>query len=429
MNKITVILLLAAFTIFHSAIAQIKTDNSKIDILLIRGDYKKVIDTCKLILAADTLNSEIYYKMGLAYQNYLREDKSFDCFLKASSISPENNLYKFMVAKGYYAKGKTKQAKPILESLYKSDTTNWSYAYYLTSIYMQDKSYDESLKIYQRFYDNDSSDYVIIDKIGFVYLRMGFYPTAIEYYNRSLALNKVNISSIKNLSFLYASTRRADTALKLLARGIEIDSTDLDLYIRRAALNFSYNYTKRAMDDYLKILATGDSTVLYIKRVGIGYSNNFQPVKAIEYFLIAFKKDSSDFEVSNFLARNYQKINDLKSSAYYYRSILRTLEPAVVRLSFNYVSLAEILKSDGFYTESIESYLKGQKYLPDMNIDMNIANIYDEKLNDIPNALHYYQLFMDRYKTNKIRFSPKYVEAIKSRVDYLKEKQALTEKK
>ena len=176
-----------------------------------------------------------------------------------------------MVAKGYYVKGKNKLARPLLENLCAADSMNWTYAYYLTSIYMQEKMYDESLKVYQRFYNRDSTDCVILDKIGFALLRKGFYPTAIEYYNKSLAMNRENISSIKNLSFLYASTLRADTALKLLTMGIEIDPTDLDLYIRRAELNFSYNYTKRALDDYLKIMATGDSTVLYIKRAGIGY--------------------------------------------------------------------------------------------------------------------------------------------------------------
>lgn len=424
MKRITLILLLAVFVITFSTFAQTKTDYSKIDMMLVRGEYNRVVDTCNQILAIDSLNSEIQYKKGMAYQNFLPDDKSFDCFLIASSLAPDNKLYKFMVAKGYYGKGKYKQAKPLLESLCAADTVNWAYAYYMTSIYMQEKKYDESLKIYQRFYNRDSSDYVILDKIGFALLRMGLYPTAIEYYNKSLALNKGNIASIKNLSFLYASTLRSDTALKLLTMGIEIDSTDLDLYIRRAALNFSYNYTKRALDDYLKILATGDSTVLYLKRAGIGYSNNFQPKKAIEYLLFAFKKDSSDYEVSNYLAKNYEKINDLKNSAYYYRSVIRNLDPVLMQLSFSYVSLAGILKSDGKYKDAIDNFLKGQKFGPDMNINMIIANIYDESLNDIPNAIRYYQLFLNNYKSSKMHFTPKYVEAIQKRVDFLKEKQA-----
>jgi tetratricopeptide (TPR) repeat protein len=429
MKKISLFLVVALTLSFAVASGQNGRDYSKIDIKLIHGEYIKVIDTCNQILAGDSLNSEIYYKMGLAYQNLMHDDKSFDCFLKASSISPENTLYKYMVAKGYFSKGKNKLARPLLESLCEADSMNWSYAYYLTSIYMQEKMYDESLRVYQRFYERDSSDYVILDKIGFAFLRKGFYPTAIEYYNRSLALNEKNISSLKNLSFLYASTLRADTALKLLTRGIEIDPADLDLYVRRAELNFSYNYTKRALDDYLKILATGDSTVLYLKRAGIGYSYNLQPEKAIEYLLIAYTKDSSDYEVSTYLARNYQKLNNYKKSAYYYRSIIRTLDPVLMQLSLNYVSLAYILKSDGLYKEAIDNFLKGQKIRPDPNIYMIIANIYDEKLNNIPDAIYYYQLFIDGFKSSKMKFTPEYVASIQKRIDYLKEKQTTGIKK
>ena len=127
--------------------AQNKTDYSKIDMMLIRSDFNRAIDSCKQILALDTLNSEIYYKLGLAYQNQVPDDKSFDCFLKAATLSPENSKYSFMVAKYYYNNGKVKQAEPLLLNLCAKDTMNWPYAYYLTSIYMQRGRYDESIKI------------------------------------------------------------------------------------------------------------------------------------------------------------------------------------------------------------------------------------------------------------------------------------------
>ncbi len=429
MKKLILILAIFASLYFPNAFAQTSPDYSKIDIMLGRGEYNRVIDTCKLILSADSLNDVIYYKMGLAYQNFLPDDKSFDCFLKASALAPDNKVYKFMVAKGYNNRGKSKMAIPILESLYESDTLNWTYAYHLTTLYMTEKKYNESLKIYQRFYEKDSLDYVILDKIGFALLRKGFYPTAIEYYNKSLAINPKNIGSIKNLSFLYASTWQADTALQLLTMGIKIDSTDLDLYIRRAALNFSYNYTKRALDDYLLIMATGDSTLLYIKRAGIGYHYNLQNEKAVEYLKIAFRKDSTDIEVSTFLARSYERMKDYKNSAWYYRSIIRNLDPYLMQLSYAYISLAQTLNTAGLYKEAIDNYLTGQKFGPNRNTDMIIANIYDEKLNDIPNALRYYQRVLNNYKNDKIPPSSKYYESVQKRVDYLKEKQATPVKK
>jgi tetratricopeptide (TPR) repeat protein len=420
MKKLFLFLVFGTLVVLKPVSAQTIPDYSKIDILLVRGDYKKVIDTCLMILKTDSLNPDLHFKMGLAYQNLLQDDKSFECFLKASVINPGSSSYSFMVAKGYFSKGKTNLAKPLLHNLFLNDTLNWTYAYYLTSIYMQEKNYLEALNVYMQFYDRDSTDYALLDKIGFALLRMGFYPTAIKYYNKSLAINKQNVSSIKNLSFLYASTLRVDTALKLLTMGMTIDTTDMDLHIRRAALNFSMNYTKRALDDYLKILATGDSTVLYLKRSGIGYSNNLQPKEAIKYLRLALNKDSSDVETCNFLARNYTTLKDYKSSAFYYRHIIKTLNPFNVQTNMSYYLLAESLKNDGKYEEAISNYLLFQKFRSDLNIDLTIANIYDEKLKNFPKAIYHYELYLRNLKIIKPNASSDYTETIRKRLEYLK---------
>ena len=79
-------------------------DSAKIDLMLIRGEYAKVVDTCRQILGTDSTNAVIWYKMGLAQQNIMPDTGSFSCFLKASGYAPENRLYKFTVAKNYFNK-------------------------------------------------------------------------------------------------------------------------------------------------------------------------------------------------------------------------------------------------------------------------------------------------------------------------------------
>lgn len=427
MKRITLAILLAIIVLPFSIFAQVKSDNSKIDIMLIRGDYKEVIDTCQMILSSDTLNSEIYYKMGLAYQNLIIDDKSFECFLHAAKISPGNNTYSFMVAKTYYNKGKPNLAKPILQKLCAVDSMNWVYAYYLTSILMQETRYDESLEIYNRFYQQDTLNYIFLDKIGFAYLRKGNFDTSIEYFNRSLAINNRNVTTLKNIAYLWAVTYKIDTAIQILTRAIELDPADIDLYVRRASMNYSKNYTKRALDDYLKVLGSGDSSFLYLKRVGVGYTNNFQPKEAVEFLLKAYSKDSSDYEVSNYLAQNYQKLKDLKNSAYYYRHIIKTINPVMQQLRMTYYLLAEVLKSDGLYKEAITYYLQGQEFNSESNITLIVANLYDEKLKDIPKAIHYYELYLENTKNLKLNNrSAEYVDSIKKRLDYLKNQKTVS---
>ncbi len=422
MKRIVITLILSSVFIFLSVYAHSQTDNSKIDILLIKGDYVKVADTCKLILLTDSLNSEIWYKMGLAYQNLLSEEKALDCFSKAVTISPDNNKYTFILAKSFFDMGEPNQAKPVLLRLCELDSMNWTYAYYLTSIYMQEGKYKESIKIYDRFYKQDTSNYVFLDKIGFANLRMGDYNYAIGMFNKSLTLNKKNLNSIKNLAFLYASTNKIDTAIQLLTNGMVIDPTDMDLYVRRANIYYLIQSYKKALNDYLTILSSGDSTFLYLKRAGIAYSNTLQPKEAIRYLKLASVKDSSDYETASYLGRNYYNLNYPKKSIFYYKRVIRILTPITRQMGIASIMLAEAQKADGLYKDAINTYLGSLKLSSDLNLYMIIANLYDEKLKDTTKAIKYYELFLNKIKTDKIPYKSDYVESIKERKEFLKEK-------
>jgi len=419
MKRIFILSLLLLFVISNPGLTQNKHDNSEIDIMLLRGDFKRVIDTCKQILGSDTLNADVYYKLGLAYQNLFFDDKSFDCFLKAVAISPDNNNYNFTVAKSYFNRGKSNKAKPILLKLCAGDSVNWPYAYYLTSIYMQEGKYDESIRIYTRFYNQDPQNYVFTDKIGFAYLRKGDFKKAIDLYNRSLSIKPDNLNAIKNLAYLYTGIK-VDTSLKLLEKGILTDSTDMDLYARRAALNFTiFNYTK-ALDDYLRIINAGDSSVMNLKRAGIGFTVNHQSKEAIQFLLKAYEKDTADFETISYLAQNYAILKDLKTSAYYYNCKIKLLNNGLPQLGLTYILLGEVLKSDNRFNVSVAAYIKSQEYRSDSNIIMIIANLYDEKLGNVPKAIHYYEMYLRKENNNKNEYAAEYNESIRKRIEALK---------
>jgi len=408
------------FFMINQLLSQNVIKNSGIDLMLVRGDYEKAIDTCKLILTYDSLNPEIYYKLGIAYQNTLDDEQSLNCYYKAARLKPESRVYNFSLAKAYYTQGKFSLAEPLLINLSSLDSTKWLYAYYLSSIYLQSEKYEDALNIYNRFLSKDSTNSVYIDKAAFAYLKSGYFYDAIYLYNKSLSINSKNLSAIKNLSFLYASTMNADTAIQILTRGIEIDSTDKDLYIRRAQINYSKNYTKRAMDDYLVLLASGDSSKLYLKRTGIGYSYNLQPKEAIRYLLLAYKADSADYETSSFLGQCYYKTKDMKNSIYYYKKVQNILRPIYSQVGLTHYLCADSQRDNGSYKEAIDSYLRAYAINSDPNINMIIANIYDEKLNNKGRAITYYQRFLNTWKSSKMKFPPSYIEKIEKRLEYLK---------
>ena len=418
-NLVTIILIALAI---NSLSAQNIPAGSSIDLMFLRGEYEKVIDTCRQILSYDSLNHVVYYKMGIAYQNTLEEDKALTCFYQAARLNPGNKAYNFMLAKGYYAKGKLKSALPMLNELCSLDSLNWLYAYYLTSIYMQTGKYDEAISIYKRFLEKDSSNYVYIDKIAFANLKKEDFENATQLYNKSLFINDRDLTAIKNLAYLYSLAGRADTSILLLTRGMEIDSTDIDLYLSRASLYYAGHYTNSALDDYMVVLSSGDSSKLYLKRIGIGYCNNLQPEEAIDYLLKAYNKDPTDYETCSYLGQSYFKLKDMINSIYYYNQEIEILTPVNKQLGLTYILLGESQKDNGLYHEAIASYKKALDLKPDVKLYMILANLYDEKLKDRDKAIYYYQKFLDNLKSGQKNFTPEYVKSIKKRLAYLKTK-------
>jgi tetratricopeptide (TPR) repeat protein len=417
MKKVSLLLMLA---ISVTAFSQNKTEYPKIDLMLISGNYDNAIDTCRQILLYDSLNAAINFKMGQAYQSILSDDKALECFERAVSIAPDVKYYNFTLAKSYISKGKTGKAKPILLKLCEADSMNWPYAFYLTSIYMQEQKYSESINIYNRFYEKDTADYIILDKIGFASLKAGDFDNAIFMFTKSLEVNPNNINAIKNLAYIYAGTISGRKAIKLLTTGIEIDSTDMDLYARRAAINFTVSNFVKALNDYRIILASGDSSVLILKRTGIGYAKDNQPEKAIFYLMKAYEADTTDLETASHLAQNYGLLKEYKNSAFYYRKVIERLGLAEAQLGLNYILLAEILKSDNQYHNAISAYLKSQDYRSDNSIYMIVANLYDEKLKDYTRAIRYYDLYLGKLKTSKSIYDTDYTESVRLRVESLK---------
>lgn len=415
------LLLLLLFSLHLTISAQDLPAASRIDLLLIHGNYEKAADTCKLILAADSLNPGIHYRMGLAYQNMLEDDLALSSFRRATRLDPDNPVFSYMFARGLYSRGKFSSALPLFEKLYSADTLNWMYAYYLTSIYMQNKRFDDAVSIYKRFLRKNPENYIYLDKLAFAYLKKENYSDAIDLYNKSLSINNKNTTAIKNLAVLYVATLRADTALQLLTKGIEIDPSDMDLYLRRANLNYLKNYKKRALDDYLVLLASGDSSTIYYKRIGIGYCYNLQPGKSISYLLEAFKKDSTDIETCNYLGQSYYKLKDMQSSINYYKKGIKILSPFYFQLRYSYTQCAEVQKASSSYADAIDSYIKAQNIFYDPTTDMTIANLYDDKLNNREESIYYYQKFLDNSKKSRMYFTGQYMEAVQKRLEYLKQ--------
>jgi tetratricopeptide (TPR) repeat protein len=94
--------------------------------------------------------------------------------------------------------------------------------------------------------------------------------------------------------------------------------------------------------------------------------------------------------------------------------------PVNSQIGLTYVLFAESQKENGDYKDAIDNYLKAFAINADPNINMIIANIYDEKLNNKERPIIYYQRFLNTFKNSKMKFLPEYIQKVQKRLEYLK---------
>jgi len=363
--------------------------------------------------------NDVYYRLGLAYQNLMLTDKSLEAFSQAVKLAPDSKRYTLTLAKVFYNSGKIKLGQPIFTNLCEQDTLNWVYAFYLTDIYIQKGLYENALPILKRFYNQDSTNTTYLDKIAFCKFRLGHFTEAIKLYEKSISLSGKNVSTLKNLSYLYFRKNMIDTAIYQLNRGIEIDSSDIDLYSRRADIYYSQNHHFRARPDYLRILESGDSSKITLKKIGIGLAYNNQPIDALKYLLASFQKDSNDFETTSYIGQSYYKLKQYSESIKYYNRVLELFEPIEKQMDYTNVLLADSYRDSGLYNEAIKYYSNSLNIKYTARVCMSIANLYDDKLKNYSKAISYYQLFLNNLDKNEFSLGKEYIDNVRKRLDWL----------
>jgi tetratricopeptide (TPR) repeat protein len=414
------IVVLAFIFLSDIAAAQINSDFVKINEMLLNGKYAEVVHSTLVLLEKDSLNPDLHYKLALAYQNLMLSDKALKEYKTAAKLQSDNKVFLFSLAKQYYLTGKMNLAEPIFIQLYQSDSTNWLYGYYLAEFYLQQELYDKSMSIYNSVYHYDTTNYVVLDKTAYCWIKLENNQKAIDTYKKSLEINKNNIVTIKSLSLILKKLKRYDSALYYLNKGITIDSSDLDLYLRRADVYYALNYHRQAREDYMRILRSGDTTAQVLKKIGLGYQYAEKYKNAEKYLYLSYLKDTTDYELCRFLGSTYNELKEYEKSVLFYEKSIQLLTPTLTNINKCYFFLAINYYDRGEYSKAIEYYKKSLNMVYDPGTCLQIARIYDEKLNNYGNAIIYYQRFMDEPKTKGYSMAPGLIDTVEKRLDWLK---------
>jgi tetratricopeptide (TPR) repeat protein len=399
-------------------------ENDTVELLLIQGDYGKVINQLVPLVTREPGNITAQYHLGLAYQGLNKHDRAIE-FLKLAEKSDNKNI-KILLAFGnsYSVLGMYRDAEYVFKRILELDQYHEVARINLAKVYYNSKLFEKAYNLYKDITQSDTTNSYFLKQLGLCAMNLDSAEQSIHYFKRAQRFNDKDLNTYIHLYNLYFKGENFDSALTEVNRGLVLYPENLLLRKAKAELLFKTLDYLEAIELYQGLLTTGDSSINCYKKLGMCYYYTANYSSALLALGIAFNKDSTDVLVSYYYGLTHKKINNFEKAIKLINNALEHIIPDY--LPDLYEDLAESYDKAKKFPEAIRAYKKV------LELDENsilalffLASLYERYYADAKVALDYYTRFVDR--TDNLY--PTHLEYAKDRINKLKEKLHFQDKK
>lgn len=408
-------------TISFIAKGQELNNLEELNIQLAKGNNQTVINLANKYLSQNKQDDEIYYIVGLAYQNQAQYEKALKAFLNAYKIN--NDDFRFIKSIGAcnYSLGNMQKAKVFYKMALKKSPDDITVLNALGKIYLIKDNFKKAISIYKHLYKLDTANSYFCHQMGKAYSGVDSTLLAISFLTEAFNLNNSNIGTIFLLNQLLVTNSAYEKSIKILSRGIELDSTNSGLYRRRANTFYLTQYYTSAAKDYFKAVQNGDKSGFVIKQLGMSHfkSDNFEA--AAEYLLYAHQLDTADYESCYYLGLAYSNSYQAEKGNQYLKKSIDLLKPNPVTMANLYNAMAKNYIKTEKYNEALNVYDKQLEYSKNPLIYYQKGLVYDRRLNEKEKALVDYNTFLQKTANSKNENAIRIREYINELITRIKE--------
>jgi len=182
-----------AIDILKKAI-NLKKDESSLYMILSsfyegKNDYKQSISTLQDGLKLDGKNTEMIFRLGLAFDKSGDRESCIDEMKKVLAIDPNNADSLNYIVYSYADEGiNLDEAMDMIQRALKIKPDSGPIIDSLGWVYYRKGLYDEALNSLEKAFSLDSSDPTIAEHLGDVYLKKNNYQRSLEMYQKALSL-------------------------------------------------------------------------------------------------------------------------------------------------------------------------------------------------------------------------------------------------
>lgn len=169
----------------------------------------------KKSLRKDPNNVEALLLLAKIYSAKQDVDQAIENYNKVLALDPKNEEAYTLLARDYLTLKKSRpQTEQALRQCLNYLPESFSCLYYLATINMENKQYNEALKYYKIITDLNPEEAKIFEVMGDIYYQRGDYKKALDAYKQIVALNPDNLAAHIRVGILYYHLKEMDLAIE-----------------------------------------------------------------------------------------------------------------------------------------------------------------------------------------------------------------------
>ncbi|MDQ2179287.1 tetratricopeptide repeat protein [Marinifilum sp. D714] len=420
MKQFIFTLILASIFFIPNASAQ---RTNKVDQMLFNGQYESAIPILRQMIAKDSTNSKLYFRLGKAYQSLNQYVLAIENYQKAHKLHPNSTATLFNYSNCLYSSGNYPESQKQLLKLQAVDSMHYQGSLLLAKTYANLSNYSKGLDTYKKLIVRDSLNPYLHKQAANLKGKMHDFIGALASYLKAYELNPKDLSVILNVIQKFSEMGAFEQALDYCNKGLEVYPNNHLIQKKKAQCLMGLEWYENALNIYKDLETRKKLNIVGYKQLGICYMQTRQYQKAVDVFLIcmtdpnmgaSFEKDPM---LNYFLGVCFSRLNDYEKGIIYLQNSLDYIIPPIK--SSMHLYLAKAYNATREFEKAVIEY-KNHFEMDSSNPEVlyEIATTYEEFGDNKKKALKYYSQYIR--ETDDI--GGERYEYAKSRILHIKEK-------
>ncbi|NOU61154.1 tetratricopeptide repeat protein [Marinifilum caeruleilacunae] len=420
MKRFLSTLILLSVILSSSAFSQ---RTNKVDQLLFTGQYESAIPLLKQLIAKDSTDSKLYFRLGKAYQNLNQYIPAIENYKKAQQFNPNSTANLFNYSNCLYLSGNYPACQKELIKLQSIDSMHYQGNLLLAKTYANLSNYKKGLSIYEKLIERDSLNPYLHKQAGNLKDRMQNYIGSLASYIKAYQLNSKDLSVILNVIQKFYEMQGYEQALEFCNNGLEAYPNNHLIQKKKAQCLVGLEWYENALSIYLDLEKREKLNLTGYKQLGICLMQTRQYQKAIDAFQVCMADEKlgmnfgKDPMLNFYLGVCFSRLDDYKNGIMYLENSLDYIIPPIK--SSMHLYLAKAYSATREFEKAVTEY-KNHFDMDETNPEIlyEIATTYEEFGDNKKKALKYYSQYINQTED----VGGERYEYAKSRILHIKEK-------